>query len=238
MTPRAAPPAPSTATARPLASKPGTEARKWLMKPAPSVLSANSRSPSNQSVLAAADGARRPVSFGRGGVGRLLVGNRDIAAGEALLAHAAQKRCDLVGPHRPLRVAAGDPVFLQPVAVDERRARVGDRPADDARRFVTLMRDRSARPELGEQRQQRQADDGEDVALDALEQLDAAALDLVGAHGPAHAVADLAPDSARGRRRRTGAWQAWRSPHGSTQHVAGLRQGGAVCSWCACPRRR
>ncbi len=41
--------------------------------------------------------------------------------------------------------------------------------------------DRPARPELGQQRQHGQAQDGEIVALDALEQLDAGTLQLIGA---------------------------------------------------------
>ena len=45
--------------------------------------------------------------------------------------------------------------------------------------------DHSARSEFGQQRHQRQSDDGEMIALNALEQLDAEPLDLVGADDPA-----------------------------------------------------
>ena len=51
-----------------------------------------------------------------------------------------------------------------------------DRPADDT--GASSCVDHSARLQLGQQRQQRQAEDGEVVALDALEELDAEALDL------------------------------------------------------------
>src|SRR6185436_2208593 len=66
-------------------------------------------------------------------IGCLLVGDRDVAASETLRAQVAQECRDLVRLHRALRVAAVDAVFLQPVAMDDGRARMGDRPADDAR---------------------------------------------------------------------------------------------------------
>ena len=183
--------------------RPGCAASRLFMNPALSVLSATSRPPSNHSVLAApAARAAGRVSDGRG-EGRLLVGQRDIAAGEALLAQRAQEIGDVARLDGMAHVAAVDAIALQPIAVDQRRARMRDGPADDAGAYHVV--DHSARPELGQQRHERQADDGEVVALDALEQLDAEAFDLVGADDAGIARAGLRPGSGREMHRAEGA---------------------------------
>ncbi len=64
-----------------------------------------------------------------------------------------------------------------------------DRPADDARALHAAITSR--RRSSSSSGKQRQAENGEVVALDALEQLDAAAFDLIGADDAEHdAVAD------------------------------------------------
>src|SRR5258708_516533 len=82
---------------------------------------------------------------------------------------------------------AGEAMLGEPIVMQPRRARVLDRPAHDAgepRRAANLdahLRDYAALPEKGEQRQQRQAENGEIIALDAGEELGAKTLELVGA---------------------------------------------------------
>ncbi len=80
-----------------------------------------------------AHGARGGLLLIGDSKGRLLVRDRHIAAGEALGAHAAQESDGILRLDGPLHVAAVDPVLLEPMAVDQRRARMRDRPADDAR---------------------------------------------------------------------------------------------------------
>ena len=108
-------------------------ATRLFMKPMPSVLSATADPPSNQSVLAAPM-ARAAGSFSIGdSKRRLLVRDRHIATGEALGAHARRKATASSGWTGTLHVAAVDAVLLEPMAVDQRRARMRDGPADDAR---------------------------------------------------------------------------------------------------------
>ena len=59
--------------------------------------------------------------------------------------------------------------------------------------------DRSLASQIRQKRQQRQAENGEIVPLDALEQLDALALDLIGADAAERAFADARRDSGRFR---------------------------------------
>src|SRR5262249_57488698 len=87
---------------------------------------------------------------------------------------------DLFGPHGFLLIGAVNTVELEPVAVNDRGARMGDRPADDTGAFHGSAFDDAFVPERIEQRQQRKAENGKIVAVDFLEQLDADALDLVG----------------------------------------------------------
>jgi ABC-type multidrug transport system ATPase subunit len=83
--------------------------------------------------------ARRFLCFLGDGEGRLLVRHRHVAAAKAAVFQSAQKLRDLIGPHRFLGVAAVDAVFLQPIAVDQRRARMLDRPADDASAYHCVI---------------------------------------------------------------------------------------------------
>ena len=62
---------------------------------------------------------------------RLLVRKGDIGAPIAMLLERAEKPRQILGPHRFLLVSAVDAVLLQPVAMDQRRAGMLDRPADD-----------------------------------------------------------------------------------------------------------
>ena len=143
--PRAAPPAPSTATARPSASKRGTRARRWLMKPAPSVLSATSRPPSNHSVLAAPTARAAGIVTAAAAKAASLCGIVTLQPAKPCSRMPRRKAATSLGSDRPLRVAAVDPVLLQPVAVDQRRARMRDRPADDARALCWPVMRRSLR---------------------------------------------------------------------------------------------
>ena len=63
---------------------------------------------------------------------RLLMRNREIAAGEAERRHGAQRRFQPAGLDRQRRVAALDPILREPVIMDFRRARMRDRPAHDS----------------------------------------------------------------------------------------------------------
>ena len=92
-------------------------------------------------------------------------------------------------------VVAVDSVALQPEAMDVRRARMRDRPADDEglSRHSTMPSEAQERQE----RQQRQAEDGEEVALDPFEELDAAAFELIRADARQHLADRPLRDSVR-----------------------------------------
>ena len=159
------------------------------MKPALSVLSATSLPPSNHNVLAAPAARAAGRACGCCRKGRLLVGQRDVAAGEALLAQGAQKIGGIAGLDGTAHVTAVDAVALQPIAVDQRRARMRHGPADDAGALHVSITPRDL--SSASSGTKRQADDGEVVALDALEQLDAEAFDLIGADDLAQGGAGL-----------------------------------------------
>src|SRR5262245_37634175 len=75
-------------------------------------------------------------------------------------------------PSSRKRAAAVDlPMPIDPVS-----------PMTSIRRLRTSCRDHVATAQLGQQRQERQPDNGEVVALNALKQLDAAAFDLIAAN--------------------------------------------------------
>ena len=57
---------------------------------------------------------------------------RDVAADEAAVEKILQERIDCFGPDFVADVIAVDPMLTQPIAVDQRRARMRDRIADDA----------------------------------------------------------------------------------------------------------
>src|SRR5262249_28269930 len=73
--------------------------------------------------------ARRRPDLVSGLVGHLLVRDGDIAADIALRLQTAQEQRGLVGLYGRARVAAGDTVTVEPIAVNERRARMGHGPA-------------------------------------------------------------------------------------------------------------
>src|SRR6185295_13090938 len=81
----------------------------------------------------------RGPCFGRCREGHLLVRQRDIAAGEALVAQSAQKTGDVTRLNRMAHIAAVDAVALQPIAMNQRRARMRHRPADDTRTYHAPM---------------------------------------------------------------------------------------------------
>jgi hypothetical protein len=64
---------------------------------------------------------------------RLLVRHRHVAAGEAEGGKASQGGREPVWMHRHRHIGAGNAVLAQPVAMQHRRARLGDRPADHTR---------------------------------------------------------------------------------------------------------
>ena len=93
-------------------------------------------------------------------------------------------------------------------------------------------------PQLRQQRQQRQADDGEVVAVDALEQLDAPAFDLVAADRAANRRPGLGEvvieiGIAEGAHGQRGDLRC-----GSRRSRRPRANAAAVCSWCCWPRRR
>src|SRR6185295_2666995 len=63
--------------------------------------------------------------------GRLFVGQSNIATRKASGRHAGKKLADLAGTNRVSVIASRDGVLAQPVAVNERGARMRYWPADD-----------------------------------------------------------------------------------------------------------
>ena len=75
---------------------------------------------------------RRRLAPGDRGKGRLLVRHGDVAADEAAAGKAGEESDDALRLDRLDDVVAVEAELVQPEAVDHRRARMLDRPADDA----------------------------------------------------------------------------------------------------------
>ena len=67
------------------------------------------------------------------------MGHRDIAALEASIAHLGNEGSYSLGMNVDALIGSGNPVFPQPVSVDERRAGMSDRVADDERFLHDLL---------------------------------------------------------------------------------------------------
>src|SRR5262245_14048817 len=78
-----------------------------------------------------ANGPRRRMLAHRRGERRFLVRQGDIAAGKTARTHVSQECGDVARPNRLPLIAADDAVFAEPIAVNQRRARMRNRPADD-----------------------------------------------------------------------------------------------------------
>ena len=104
-------------------------------------------------------------------------------------------------------VVALDPIAPQPVAVQRGRAAVGDRMADDAGKrdagHVGHDANEPSECQVGQERQKRQAQNGEVVAFDGSEQPDAFVFELVAADGVAKRRASCGRGRRRDRRRRS-----------------------------------
>ena len=99
-----------------------------------------------------------------------------------------------------------------------------------ARFIAPQLVDHAMLAQRGEQRQQRQAENGEIVAVDLVEELDAEPFDLVGADGGQRRLAHGGEIAADELRRAACACQASRSRYGA-QSVSPLRaSAAAVCS--------
>ena len=130
---RAAPPAPSS-TAGPAAPRhAGWNCCRLAMKPKPSELSPR-MVPSSRttSMLMAPMRLATGVDVVDEAERALLVRQRDVAAAEAERRQRADALLQLARVGRERNVGAVDPGLLQPVAVQPRRARMIDRPAEDA----------------------------------------------------------------------------------------------------------
>src|SRR5690349_23657083 len=78
------------------------------------------------------DRSRRPMSASGRGKGGFLVRQGDITAGKAQPAQIVEKGGYVFGTNRLFAVATGDAVLVEPIAVNERGARMRHWPADDA----------------------------------------------------------------------------------------------------------
>src|SRR5262249_60068399 len=106
------------------------------------------------------------------------------------LGERAEEAGKLLWPHHLLLIGAVDSIELEPVAMDRRRARMLDRPADDAGTFhFGSAFDDALAPKRIEERNEWKPKNGEIVAVDLLEQLDAKRLDLIGADRAKHLFA-------------------------------------------------
>ena len=122
--PRAAPPAPSTADGRASELQTGQRCSEAVHEARTVGVVGNKFVALEPQRVGGAGSAGRGPCFGRCREGRLLVRQRDIAAGEALVAQSAQKTGDVIGLNRMAHIAAVDAVALQPIAMDQRRARM------------------------------------------------------------------------------------------------------------------
>ena len=81
---------------------------------------------------------RRRIDLVDDGECGFLVRDRQVAAGKAERGERAQRRAELTGLDGERHVAALEPVLLEPVVVQLRRARVHHRPAHDAGEQETI----------------------------------------------------------------------------------------------------
>ena len=101
------------------------------MKPAASVLSAIEPAVLEPQRIGGAGSRAAGLRLGLRRRRRLLVGQRDVAAGEAASRSVRKKCATSPGSTAMALVDAVDAVALQPIAMDQRRARMRDGPADD-----------------------------------------------------------------------------------------------------------
>src|SRR5674476_1356839 len=132
ITARAPPPAPNTAAVSRPRSQPGVAASRLARKPSTSVLVERSVSPSYHSVLAEPDERARAVVRLRQRKHRLLVRHADVAADIAMLAQMRDELGEFFRRHRLAPVFGVEIMLLDPIIMDQRRARMRRRPGHDA----------------------------------------------------------------------------------------------------------
>ena len=132
---RDAPPAPSTTARFSPLSQPGDAWSRLPRKPEIVGVGADDAVVTHDQRVHRADRVGQRIALVDQIVGQLFVRNGDVAAGELTLAQPVEERRQVFRRHVDRLVAAVDAVVLQPIAVDQRRARMGNRVPDDEGAF-------------------------------------------------------------------------------------------------------